>query len=260
MDRIQMDEVLDVFCWGLDKFMRPTLVNLLSGYEEYEHSSRSLRVTRHLERHKWISRTGRGKNATFAITADGRRQVAPLDVAGEWERPWDGCWRVVIFDLPEAQRRQRFVLWQALRARHLGLLQRSVWIWPHDLQSALQEIVHAEGVPDCFCGFETRRLFLCTDAEVVSAAWDFAEIQRRQEGYLDGWAKGVRVVEQCQTLSALAKTARAERMAYQYAFSLDPLLPRVLWPKSYRGTMVADRHRQFRQALARRLRDLAGVK
>jgi DNA-binding transcriptional regulator PaaX len=255
--RVDYADLLDVFCFGRDKLTRPTFRNLLAGYEEYAYRKGAYVPLEHLQRKGYVNRAGRGQAAAFTITAVGRRQLSESDPMHWWGRRWDGSWRVVTFDLPESRRNDRHTLWKALRARKLGFLQRSVWVWPHNLEPILQEIIHADGVPECFCGFEVRRLFLCTSAELVETAWDFAEIGRRQTGYLQRAAAMVRALETARGLANLATTARAERHAYQNAFSLDPLLPRSLWPAGYAGPDVQSRHVTFRAALRRRFAVIA---
>jgi DNA-binding transcriptional regulator PaaX len=100
-------------------------------------------------------------------------------------------------------------------------------------------------------------LFLCTDAEVVAAAWDFEEITRRHKAYLDHPVLTHRAVKNSRDLTRLAALARAERTAYEYAFVFDPLLPRLLLPKAYRGMDVQQRHEEFRQLMRQRLTALA---
>ena len=41
------------------------------------------------------------------------------------------------YDLPETRRNDRAQLWRALRARKLGLLQLSMWVWPHEVEEAI---------------------------------------------------------------------------------------------------------------------------
>jgi phenylacetic acid degradation operon negative regulatory protein len=253
---IDFGEVLELFCWGIDKLTNPTLRNLLAGYEEYLYRERPERLFGRMEQEGLIQRTGYGKQSSFTITASGKRLVAGIHPRRNWEKKWDGVWRVVAFDVPEARRKDRYVLWQALRARKLGLLQGSVWVWPHEVESILREIVQVEGAPECFCGFEARRLFLCTDRELVGAAWDFEEIGRRQQIYLQHLVATPASLGAARKLAMLAKIARIERRAYRDAFSLDPLLPRTLWPKEYHGPQVQERHEQFRATLQRRLEEL----
>jgi len=250
-------EVLDLFCWGLDKLSRPTLSNLLAGYEEYEHRYGTSRAIWRLERERLIHRSRTGRRIEFVVTAAGQKRLPVFEPQPHWSRQWDGAWRVVTFDLPETQRKERKRLWQALRAHKLGLLQRSVWVWPHDMHAMLNEIIRIEGLPECFCGFQASRLFLCTHAEVAATAWDWEEINRRHQHYLQRVTGTEVELRNVVVLPDLATTARHERQAYQYAFSFDPLLPRVLLPKSYAGFRVEEQHQAFRRRLGLRLQQLS---
>ena len=200
-----------------------------------------------------------GSNVEFTITVKGRQRCAHPDPTPAWDRDWDKRWRLVTFDIPEIRRKDRLTLWRELRDRRLGFLQQSVWIWPHDIEPLLQEVIQAKGIPECFAGFECTRLFLCTDAEIVETAWDFKVIRRKQETYLkevDGIMKAVRDAPE---LKALPEHATKERFAYLQAIECDPWLPRVLWPKGYRGEAVQEMHQRVRAELSRRLRQLASV-
>jgi DNA-binding transcriptional regulator PaaX len=250
-------EILDLFCWTMDIITKPTFHNLVMGAsdEPYERR-RAERLMRRLREERLVASRGRRADAV-TITASGRTRAALPDPRAAWRRPWDGAWRVVTFDLPETRRRDRMRLWSALRAHKLGLLQRSVWVWPHNVTPVLNEIVRAEGIPECFCGFEARRLFLCTDAEIVESAWNFDEIRLRQRGYLELPAATPRAIRRARSLPDLARIARVERRAYQTALELDPLLPSALWPAGYRGEPVEARHQQLRSQLRARFRELA---
>jgi phenylacetic acid degradation operon negative regulatory protein len=256
--RLDYAEVLDLFLWTMDKLARPTFNNLLAGYEEYEHRGESRALFHELERRQFLQRTGDGPRATYRITAEGVRRAQVDDPTVSWDTRWDGAWRVVTFDLPEVRRKDRQILWRALRARKLGLLQRSVWIWPHSLEAILAEIVDTEGVPECFCGFTARELFLCTTPEVVASAWDWKRIGQRHEEYLRHPSLTGNPAAAVRDLGCLAALARCERWVYQSAFSLDPLLSRSLWPRGYRGADVQQMHLRVRRLLALRFVELAG--
>jgi DNA-binding transcriptional regulator PaaX len=217
---------------------------------------RAAQILQRLERRGLVERVGRGREAKFRITAAGRGFVPVSEPASHWNKPWDGKWRVFGYDLPESRRKDRVLLWRALRAHKLGWLQRSMWVWPHEVESLLQSIIEAEGIPECFCGFESVRPFLCTSSEIVDSAWDFREIDRRHEMYLTHAVATPSLAKSARDLKGLAHVDRVERQAYQHAFSIDPLLPRVLWPKGYRGADCEKRHQQFRAALCRRAHEL----
>jgi phenylacetic acid degradation operon negative regulatory protein len=259
MARVDCTELLDLFCWGMDKLSRPTLRNLLAGYDEYTYRQQRTKAIWRAQQAGLIARSGRAQQTAFAITANGLRRIRVCRPDREWNKSWDGAWRVITFDLPESQRGDRKRLWQALRARKLGMLQRSVWIWPHDLKPILTEIVRTEGLPECFCGFTAKQLFLCTDAEVVASAWNWEEIFRRHDVYARRLTGDEAAVRAARQLPALARAARVERQAFDFAFLFDPLLPKALLPKGYRGREVWERHVQFRKCLGRRLAELSAT-
>ena len=242
--------MLDLFCWGLDKLSRPTLRNLLGDYDHDEERVRDPYFWRRLEQQKWVTRTGQGAEAVFAITATGRQVCAEIDPAPRWDLPWDKRWRLVTFDVPESRRADRITLWRELHNRNLGLLQRSVWISPHDIEPLLRDVIQANGIPECFAGFECSRLFLCSNREIVQTAWDFEAIVRVQESYRKAINSFQGRIQDATNLNALARVAREERLAYTAAMSDDPFLPKELWPEGYRGRELRERHLTVRSLLS----------
>jgi phenylacetic acid degradation operon negative regulatory protein len=249
-------EVLDVLCWGLDKLARPTFSNLLAEYDEKRYREISPWVWRRMEQEQWVKRSGQGAQAEYTITEKGRKACAEQDPRAGWDRPWDGRWRLFTFDIPERRRLERQALWRELRGRRLGLLQLSVWIWPHDVQAILEEIIEVRGIPECFAGFECGRVFLCTSDEVAESAWDFDAIGNAQEAYLQQIVEITNGLRRTSDMAGLARWARAEREEYRNAFAQDPFLPKPLWPSGYRGPSVLAAHRDARAVLAHRLRRL----
>ena len=226
---------------------------ILAGVRPVPSELNTGRLMRQWERQGLIERATEGTEPKFRLSVEAERRLAQRVPSGHWDRPWEGKWWIVSYDLPEAQRPQRAVLWRALRERKLGLLQRSVWVWPHPVEPILRELVQSEGMPECFIGFEAQRVCWCTNAEVVRTAWDQEEIGRRHRAYLQHAATEAKRYLEAPTPAALAALARREWEAYHYAFSLDPLLPRALAAKAYRGYEVEARHRQCRNAWRQRL-------
>jgi len=257
--KIDWWEVLDLFCWGFEKLSRPTLRNLLGDFDHEHERVLDPYFWRRLEAEQWVTRTGRGSNAQFTITAKGKQCCAESDPSLRWKQPWDGRWRIVTFDVPEQRRKDRVTLWRELRDRRLGLLQRSVWIWPGDLEPILQEIIQASGIPECFAGFECTRLFLCSNAEIVKTAWDFDSICHAQQGYLKKIDSLRERIRHAESLRALGIASKEERMGYSAAFTDDPILPRELWPEDYQGDKVCDTHKKARVELSTTLKQLMSV-
>lgn len=53
------------------------------------------------------------------------------------KRKWDGQWRVVIFDIPEARRRMRDQLRSLMKEIGFYRIQDSVWVFPYDCEDLL---------------------------------------------------------------------------------------------------------------------------
>lgn len=257
MKGLTCEEVFDALGWMFDKLSRPTLGNWLSGYADYHHRDSARRLVARMEQEGLIQSSRSGKTLQFQISDKGWARLRDSDPTRGWQRTWDGDWRAITFDVPEKRRKEREALWRALRTRKLGFLQQSIWIWPHELEPIVRDIIQVEGLPECFFGLTTRRIWLCTDAEVVAGSWDWDEIRRRQQSYLRQVAVRVRAAESAATVESLAQVARTEWNAYQFAFSLDPLLPRRLLPPDYAGQAVQERHKSLRQLLVRRGAELS---
>jgi DNA-binding transcriptional regulator PaaX len=253
----RLELILAFTAWGLETFSRRDCGLILAGARHLASERQIDRLLARLEQERLLERQGRGRSAKFRITAEAQIRLPTSHPTEHWQRPWDGKWRIVTFDLPVDRSRDRMLLWRAFRERKFGLLQRSVWIWPHEVETILQHVIQAEGVPECFCGLETGRVFLCTDDEIVATSWDWEEISRRHATYLKHAIATPQSLTRARDLNELGRIAHIERDAHHYAFSRDPLLPRLLWPRGYKGVGVEDRHQQFTAMLARRFREFA---
>lgn len=256
--KTKLGDVLDFFLWGLETFSRRDCGLILAGLRQCESDRQAHQLLTRLERQQLVKREGRGQTARFVITEAGAKRSAPLDVVRHWDAPWDGKWRVFTYDLPEKRRTERVLLWRALCAQKLGLVQRSIWVWPHDVEPLLQGTLHATGIPECFCGWVCDGLFLCTHSELVAVAWDFDKISEGHKEFLRAAPRHVASLKAAHGFQEVARAAAAEREAYHQAFALDPLLPRGLFPKSYSGPAVQQHHAKFRELLESRVQDLAG--
>ena len=158
-----------------------------------------------------------------------------------WRRPWDGQWRVVLFDVAEKDRTQRIRLQRQLRKAHFGYLQDSVWITP-DAIDELGARVCAGGNDLATLSFlEARPCAGSTDAELVAGAWDFTAINHR-------YAEHAKMLRAAPSPRASARQQcewfRREWRAWQRALDGDPLLPKVLLPAGYRGRKAWDTRRE----------------
>jgi phenylacetic acid degradation operon negative regulatory protein len=242
----------------LETFSRQDFGLVLTGVRKTSTGRELDRILDRWRQQQIITRIGRGRNVQFRITDKASGRVHGLNPSFEWDRGWDGKWRVFSFDLPLRDRKERMRLWRHLHGSRFGFLQRSVWIWPHDVESSLRDMVEAHGIPECFCGFEVGRLFLCENPEVVASAWDWKQIKQAHDAYLRQGTDRLRALSKTDHLQSLLRIAQLEHCAYREAFRRDPLLPRVLWPDPYLGTAVQNRHNEIQTVLRDRIRQATG--
>lgn len=251
--RLEVEMAVQFALGMLETFSRRDFALILAGVRHTASGREYDRLLERWRRQQKVVRTGRGREVRFRIADEVRHRSGTVDPAAEWGRDWDGKWRVFSFDLPEIRRKERLSLWRQLRAAKFGFLQRSVWVWPHDVEASLREMVEAQGIPECFCGFEAGRLFLCDAAEIVGTAWDWKQIRHDHDAYLQQGSGAVRALGKADRIEELARLVRTEHDAYRAAFRHDPLLPRNLWPDSYQGQAVKQQHCEYQACLRDRM-------
>ncbi len=78
------------------------------------------------------------KDKKFYLTERGRMKIIKNILKDKnKDAAWDGIWRGIIFDIPEANRRERNFLRRELKFIGCVELQKSVWIIPFDIEGEL---------------------------------------------------------------------------------------------------------------------------
>lgn len=249
----QTGELLNMLLWTLDKATRPTFRNLDESYEGWAYRKGFLRQVDNLAGRGLIERRGgSGSDArVYRLTEEGRLlALGGRDPEHEWSRRWDGRWRMVLFDIGEERSTQRDKLRRYLRARGFGYLQHSVWISPHPLESETDALKGAAVDVGSLILLEARPAAGESDDEIVHGAWDFVEINKRYTSALKVLqARPIDPLDGPAAAQRLKDWAGRERAAWLHAVSIDPLLPRSLWPRGYLGERVLkQRLKEFRQA------------
>jgi DNA-binding transcriptional regulator PaaX len=79
---------------------------------------------------KYVEITERGKQALSFETQK-------ISLMKRTKKRWDGCWRMVIFDIPERKRNIRVQLRMTMQGLGFLRLQDSVWIFPYDCEEVI---------------------------------------------------------------------------------------------------------------------------
>ena len=221
----------------LDVAMRPSPANILHffGAGEDEHKLRAQLAS--LQRSKLLEKRGRGPASRLALTESGRAAVwGGVNPAERWKRPWDGQWRLLLFDLPAGNKQLRLRLWRWLRSQRFGFLQLSVWITPDAMAETCMPLRHLKLPPDSMVVMEGRPLAPVSAQDMANAAWDFPLINRGYQKAMDLAAQGLRMAHEPRVSRAqLCRWLAAERQAWLEPMSSDPLLPEAILPAGYLG-------------------------
>jgi phenylacetic acid degradation operon negative regulatory protein len=236
--RSKTEELLHFLLWSAETISRPTWRNLAESFEGWAYRKGLHRQLRRLEKQQWLERRlGSEGDRLYRLTEPGRIQaLGGRDPEACWRRQWDGHWRLILFDVPQARHSARTKLRRYLRQRGFGYLQNSVWISPHPVSE--QRALLAKGPVDVesLILLEARPCAGESDAQIVLGAWDFIRINA-------SYAKHQRILTHRPRGQVKGGTAakafhcwlREEREAWMAALSHDPLLPARLLPHDYAG-------------------------
>jgi phenylacetic acid degradation operon negative regulatory protein len=251
------EEFLNLLLWSANRLAQPTFRNLTDSYESWAYYNGSLKQLSRLEQRQLIEHhtSAPHDDRLYRLTAQGRLHVlGGRDPEERWARPWDGQWRMVLFDLPTRQNAQRERLRRYLRDKGFGYLQNSVWITPDPLGEEQQILSGGKINVESLILLEARPCAGESDEEIVAGAWDFDGIKRRYTQHLKILGERPdKALRNETTAKVLLHWAVAEREAWLDAVSNDPLLPARILPYDYLGQQAWRRRKEVLRDASRQL-------
>lgn len=255
------EELLYLLLWSCEALSRPTWRNLTESFEGWAYRNGFHRQLARLEESELVESKPIGAtDRLYRLTEAGRvSALGGRDPDACWQRPWDGRWRLVLFDVPVGQDSVRNRLRGFLHSRGFGYLQHSVWVTPHPLSKERQLLAPGTIDVESLILLEARPCSGESDAEIVSGAWDFEDINLRYANYLEILAQRPRGTLDTEAKArTLQRWARHERQSWATALVNDPLLPECLLPASYLGRTVWKERRTVLSQAAAQLQAFEG--
>jgi len=248
------EDWLTLLLYTLDVVLNPKPHKYLDSFEWWDYQNRLRPQLYQLKRAKLVERRGSRANPTWGVTPLGRlRAFGGVEPPLRWQRPWDGKWRLLMFDLPARSHQLRVKLWRWLRSQRFGLLQRSLWISPDPVDEELLPLSRQKLMPKTAVVVEGQPVAPASNADFVKTAWDFAAINEGYRAALDQAAHGLKLAAKPDTKSSeLRQWLALERAAWVKAVGQDPLLPEALLPSGYLGSEAWARRHEAYAALAKR--------
>jgi phenylacetic acid degradation operon negative regulatory protein len=257
------EELLNLLLWSADMLARPTFRNLTDSYESWAYRNGLLPQVTRLEKKKLLERDPKSAgDRIYRLTEQGRvHALGGRDPEAQWSRPWDGRWRLALFDFPveEGTRRQRFRRY--LIERGFGCLQGSVWVTPDPVEREREHLQGGRVNVGSLLLLDARPCAGESDLDIVCGAWDFERINLAYRKHMKVLtARPSEPLRSNAAIKALQEWANEERHAWLAAVTRDPLLPERLLPPDYVGRRAWQRRKEvFRQA-GQQLRSYQGRK
>lgn len=119
-------------------FMALAAVGYVIKAEDRAKRRRLQRSFQYLMRNKYVTKDTTGKGARIGLTVRGKtrimRHIRERTLLVPINRPkvWDRRWRIILFDIPTAERSKRNAFRALIRRLGAVMLQKSVWIYPFD--------------------------------------------------------------------------------------------------------------------------------
>lgn len=121
---------------------------LFVGHPEYEKEPKPLRdALYHLLKRKWIMAEGAKGERRFRLTAEGLSHLfSKFPRLKHRDYRWDGFWRLIVYDIREAEKKLRARLRRELKHLGFAFVQKSVWLSPFPVEKELEPFLRTEGL------------------------------------------------------------------------------------------------------------------
>lgn len=178
-----------------------------------------------------IEKIEKGGKPFYRLTSKGSGKLKEnIPILKSASQPWDGRWRIVIFDIKEEKKFLRESLRRKLLLLGFGKWQRSVYITPHDIEQEINQYLVSKGLfPSCVC-LVARRSDLGDDKALANKVWKLDDLNDDYQDFIDNCQK---LIEKIEDKTIKDKEVRDLWLAYKELLLRDPHLPKELLPKDW---------------------------
>lgn len=225
----------------------------------YQLVSRSYRA-------KFIEKIEKDGKIYLRITSEGKKMIQrDFPMLSLQNRQWDRKWRIVMFDIEEINRQTRNKLRGKLKELGFGMMQKSVFISPHDILQDFIEFSESSGIDNYLYILETSKLIVGSEQEFANRIWKLDELnkkykniveqlQKAKDGYMISNNDRIKISDiskegERQNGHRNRANANADiidiKNNWLRIIVEDPFLPRMFLPKPWYGD-EAEKLAQFR--------------
>ena len=193
-----------------------------------------------------VESTG-GRTPKLFLSASGREQIPAYFTPDKyWDRRWNDIWYMLVYDVPETDRKYRDGLRSFLKRMRMGCLQKSVWVTPADIRPDFDDLSRTANIDGFAYLLEARTVLGLPSERIVSEAWNFERLQILQEHFCEVCERNIEKLNaSAPSAEELGDLIRSSLEAYHGAFMEDPLLPSELLPSEYVGKQAFALHQSM---------------
>jgi phenylacetic acid degradation operon negative regulatory protein len=242
-----------------------TLVALLDHFGVAEETAR-VTLSR-LKRQGWLATERRARSSLYRLTPLGLQE---LDEGREriftrhGLEPWDGRWSMVIYHVPETERRVRQWLRTRLQWLGFGPLGPATWMSPHDRLRELEDAMRAADIDAQVDLLTSSTGSLARDRELARRCWDLDAVAAAYTRFVADYQPRIAAYERHEPQGPAALVEHIELVhSYRKFPFTDPDLPRELLPPDWVGTtahtIFLQGYELLREAAIRHFDEVAGT-
>lgn len=170
--------------------------------------------------------------------------------------PWDRCWRMVTYSIPENERAVRDRLRRGLSWLGFGMLTVATWVSPYDRRAEVESLADGLGARAHIEFFTARHDGFADDQTIVARCWDLESINNQYAAFVRKfkpmYEKQRRILAQGKDLEPSQYFVNRLTLIHEFRRFpyTDPNLPVELLPVDWRGAEAATLFRQYHDLLS----------
>lgn len=143
-------------------------------------------------------------------------------------KSWDGCWRLVIFDIDEKKKYLRDKLRAKLQELGFGMWQKSIYISPFDLAEDMVEFLRSQKLFGLAYVLTARHQLMGEARTLAGEVWHLNSIN-------EGYQRLIDALEKVHDFSGIKQSTALQRICQDHNQLLlkDPCLPQALLPQDW---------------------------
>jgi phenylacetic acid degradation operon negative regulatory protein len=211
-------------------------------------------------RRGWLESERVGKTSFYVFTSQARKLIEEgalriFDFSAPPDQ-WNGCWHLVTYSIPEAQRDARDQFRRELGWLGYGMLANAVWVSPYNQRAGVEELVTALGIKPHVQVFSAQLEGFISAEQVVARCWNLGALNAEYAAFIEKYAQlfadlharaGAALDDSEYFARRLLLIHEYRRFPYR-----DPHLPLELLPHDWHGRQAAALFHKYHEQLAER--------